>query len=80
MTSARKAKLAKLERPRLSAARRGGVLLLPPIQSIDDWERDAAASQAALATATREGVVDDRPAAAAGPALDAPWWWKGQQQ
>ena len=52
-----RSRLVRLER--VSAPdRRGGVLLLPPILGLDEWEALAVPSQHALAMAGREDDVD----------------------
>jgi hypothetical protein len=37
----------------------GGVLLVPPIAPLDEWEAEAMASQAALVQATHEGIDNE---------------------
>lgn len=61
--SARLATLASLRRLDAVAAKRAGTLQLgvmevPAFVSLDEWQRAAVASQAALMAATREGVED----------------------
>ena len=61
--SARLATLASLRRLNAVAAKRAGTLQsgimeVPAFVSLDDWQRAAVASQAALMAATREGVED----------------------
>ena len=50
---------AGITRRALPGHQSGGVLLVPPIAPLDEWEAEAMASQAELARLTREGV-DDR--------------------
>lgn len=62
VTRAQTAKrLSALEQPSQPAERRG-LVLLPPILPVDEWEALAIPQQDALAAATREGV-DDAPKA-----------------
>ena len=61
--SARLATLASLRRLNAVAAKRAGtlqssVMEVPAFVSLDEWQRAAVASQAALMAATREGVED----------------------
>lgn len=61
MSAATLARIEAVENCGAGPVRRGGVLMLPRILPLDQWEAQAISSQAALVSATREGV-DDRPA------------------
>lgn len=59
-TAGQSKRLDKLEKPGKPGANPGGVLVMPPILPLDEWEALAIPQQQALANATRAGVSDDK--------------------